>query len=83
MPASTFTTFKSLSLELGKGTHNFTSNTLKYVLSNTAPVAASNAVLADITQKEGGMTFFPGDTIRIAIAVTEGFLGLRVETRGR
>ena len=50
MPSSTLTTFDDLSLQLGKAVHNFTTHTIKVALSNTAPNAATNTVLADITQ---------------------------------
>jgi len=41
--------FNSFTYELGKGTHNFTSHTLKAVFTNTEPLA-TNAVLADIVE---------------------------------
>lgn len=52
-----FNKFNSFTHELGKGTHNFTSHTLKAVFTNTAPTAA-NSVLADLTDLStaGGYT---------------------------
>ena len=41
--------FASFSHELGKGTHNLTSHTLKALFTNTAPNLSTNAVLADLT----------------------------------
>lgn len=57
MPSSTFTTVDDLSEQIGKGVHNFASNTFKVALTNSAP-SASNTVLADITQisASGGYT---------------------------
>lgn len=42
--------FESFTHELGKGTHNFTSHTLKAMFTNAAPDAAADAVLADLTE---------------------------------
>lgn len=49
--------FNSFTSELGKGTHNFSTHTLKLAFTNTAPTAA-NTVLTDITQiaASGGYT---------------------------
>lgn len=58
MPTSTLTTFDDLAEQIGKAVHNFSTHTFKVALSNTAPNAATNAVLADITQiaATGGYT---------------------------
>lgn len=58
MPASTFTTFDDLAEQIGKGVHNWSTATLKVALTNTVPNAATNTVLADITQiaATGGYT---------------------------
>lgn len=58
MPASTLTTFDDLSEQIGKAVHNFSSHTFKIALTNSAPNAATNTVLADITQiaATGGYT---------------------------
>lgn len=53
MATSAFNKFNSFTHEMGKGTHNFSSHSLKVALTNTLPVA-SNAVLADITQIANG-----------------------------
>lgn len=44
-----FNKFQDFVEQLGKGVHNFSSNTLKVALTNSAPVN-TNTVLADITQ---------------------------------
>ncbi len=54
MPSATFTFFHDLSEQIGKGVHNFASHTFKAALTNTAPTASSNTVLADITQLSTG-----------------------------
>lgn len=58
MPTSTLTTFDDLAEQIGKGVHNFSSHTFKLALTNSAPNAATNTVLADITQiaASGGYT---------------------------
>jgi hypothetical protein len=65
--------------ELGRGTHKFQSDTLKALLTNTAPVA-TNAVKTDITEitaqngySAGGITLTPtwartGGTAKLTIA---------------
>lgn len=40
--------------------HNLSSDTLKWVLSNTAPVASTNTVLTDITQIANGSGYTTG-----------------------
>jgi hypothetical protein len=54
-----FTKFNSFVEELGKGTHNFNSHTLKVMLVNTAP-AATNAVKADLTEISAGNGYTAG-----------------------
>lgn len=68
MPASTLTTFDDLSEQIGKGVHNWATATLKYALTNTAPNAATNTVLADITQiaATGGYTAGAGGGYAVA-----------------
>jgi hypothetical protein len=43
-------TFDCFQLDLGLGKHNFASHTLKFCLTNSAPVQATDDELADITQ---------------------------------
>lgn len=54
-----FNKFDSFTHELGKGTHNFSSNTLKAVFTNTLPSAA-NTVLANITDLTTGGGYTAG-----------------------
>lgn len=58
MPSSTFTFFHDFAEQLGKGVHDFSSHTFKAALTNTAPTAATDDELADITQiaASGGYT---------------------------
>lgn len=58
MPSSTFTFFHDFSDQLGKAVHNFSSHTFKAALTNSAPSAANDDELGDITQiaASGGYT---------------------------
>lgn len=60
MPASSLTKFQDFVEQLGKGVHNFSSHTFKIALTNTAPTAATNTVLADITQISAGGGYTAG-----------------------
>lgn len=51
---ATFTLYQDFKEQLGKGVHNFSSNTFKVALTNTAPNTATHAALADITQISTG-----------------------------
>lgn len=55
---ATFNKFQNFVEDLGKGVHNFSSHTLKIALTNTAPTAATDDTLSDITQisATGGYT---------------------------
>ena len=59
---ATQTKFQIFSANLSKGVHNFNSDTVKVMLSNTAPNAATNAVLADITEISAGNGYTAGGT---------------------
>ena len=59
---ATQTKFQIFSENLSKGVHNFNSNTIKVMLTNTAPNAATNAVLADITEISAGNGYTAGGT---------------------
>lgn len=50
---ATYNKFQDYAEQLNKAVHNWSSHTFKAVLSNTAP-AATNTVLADITQISNG-----------------------------
>ena len=54
-----FTKFDCFSLDLASKVHNLTSDTLKVLLTNTAPVA-TNAVLTDITEIAAGNGYTAG-----------------------
>lgn len=58
---ASFTKFNSFVEALAEKTHNLGSDTLKVVLTNSAPVAA-NTVLADITQIANGNGYTTGGT---------------------
>lgn len=60
MPTSSFTKFADFVDQLGRGVHNFASNTFKLALTNTAPTASTNTVLADITQISTGGGYTSG-----------------------
>lgn len=54
MPSSTLTTFDDLADQIGRGVHNFASHSFKVALTNSAPNAGTQTVLADITQISNG-----------------------------
>lgn len=58
---ATFTKFNSFVEALAEKTHNLGTDTLKYALTNSAPVAA-NTVLANITQISGTNGYTTGGT---------------------
>lgn len=51
---ATFTLFDDFKEQLAKGVHQFGNHAFKWALTNTAPVGATNTVLADITQIANG-----------------------------
>lgn len=59
MPASTLSKFNQFVADVHNGAHNLGSNSLKIMLTNTAPVA-SNAVKADITEIAAGNGYTAG-----------------------
>lgn len=59
---ATQTKFQIFSANLSNGVHNFNSNTIKVMLTNTAPNAATNAVFADITEISAGNGYTAGGT---------------------
>jgi len=58
--AYTQTKFQIYSQNIVKGVHNFNSNVIKVMLTNTAPNAATNQVLADITEISAGNGYTAG-----------------------
>lgn len=63
--------------DLAKGVHNLSTNTVKVVLTNSAPTAA-NAILTDITQISNGNGYTTGGTqaTTTSCAQTSGTLKL-------
>lgn len=57
---ATFTKFQDFKERLGKGEFDFANDTFKIALSNTAPDAATDALLADITQIAAGNGYVSG-----------------------
>lgn len=55
-----FNKFQDFVEQLGKGKHDFSTHTFKLALTNTAPNAATNTVLADITQIAAGNGYSTG-----------------------
>ena len=51
---ATFTLYQDFKEQLGKGTHNLSTNTIKVALTNTTPNTATHVALADITQISTG-----------------------------
>jgi hypothetical protein len=51
--------FNSFRVDLGKGVHDLETDTLKWILTNTAPSAA-NTVAADITEIDAGNGYTAG-----------------------
>lgn len=56
---ASFNKFNTFVLELAKGTHNLNSNTLKVLLTNTAPVA-TNSLKSDLTEISAGNGYTAG-----------------------
>jgi len=57
---STFTRYNQFVEDLGKGVHDLGSDSLKYLLTNVAPDAATDAVLADTTDISAGNGYVAG-----------------------
>jgi hypothetical protein len=63
---ATFNKFNAFVADLANSKHNLSTNTLKFMLTNTAPVA-TNAVKTDITEIAAGNGYTAGGT---AVAIT-------------
>lgn len=72
---ATFTLFHAYKADLHHGVHNFSSHTLKCVLSNTAPSVSAHSVLADITQIAAGNGYTTGGNT-VAITSSSQSAGL-------
>jgi len=69
---ASYNKFNDFSEQLVEGVHDFGANTFKVALSNSAP-AASNTVLADITQISGTNGYTTGGTATtISLSETSG-----------
>lgn len=71
MPSSTLTLCQDFPEQLGKGVHNFSANTYKIALSNTAPNVATMTTLADIGQISAGNGYTSGGTALSSTSFTE------------
>lgn len=58
--ALAFTKYQCFAQDVGRKVHNLNADTLKIALSNTAPNAATHAVLADITEIAAGNGYSAG-----------------------
>ena len=63
---ATYTKFNQTVADVNNGVHDMGSDTLKFMLTNTAPVAA-NSVKADLTEISAGNGYTAGGT---AVAIT-------------
>lgn len=71
---ATFNRFNQFTEDLCKGVHNLPADTLKYMLTNSAPVA-TNAVAGDITEIAAGNGYAAGG-ITISGVTTEQASGI-------
>lgn len=55
-----FNKFQNFVQDLGRGVHNLNSNTLKVLLTNSAPNAATHTVKADLTEISAGNGYSAG-----------------------
>jgi len=67
---ATFNKVNSLTYEIGRGRHDFSSHTFKVALTNTAPVVG-NTVLADITQVAATGGYVSGGYLLDGVAWSE------------
>lgn len=74
----TFTFMHEFKKYLGDGTIDLDTHTFKAVLSNVAPVAGTNTVLADITQIANGNGYTTGGVALTSVAWSETGAGLGV-----
>lgn len=57
---ASFVKFNNFVQDIGRGVHNLNSNTLKILLTNSAPNAATHAVKADLTEISSGNGYAAG-----------------------
>ena len=70
---ATFTLFDEFIFNLGAGNIDLDSHTFKIVLSNTAPTAATDDELADITQIANGNGYTTGGETLASVRVAPSF----------
>lgn len=63
--------FDQYKLDLGRAVHNFSSHTLKLMLSNTAPNATTGAVKADVTEISAGNGYTAGGVALTSLTWTK------------
>lgn len=68
---ATFVAFNDFFEQVAKGVHNWGTDTFKVALTNSAPTAASDTGLANITQIANGNGYTTGGATIANIAVTE------------
>lgn len=68
---ATFIHFDEFLGELGKATHNLSTNTLKMALTNSAPTADTYDELADVTQIANGNGYTTGGTTLTTVTWVE------------
>jgi hypothetical protein len=68
---ASMTKFYAFVQNIGRGVHNLNSDTLKIMLTNTAPVASTSAVKADITEISAGNGYTAGGTAVGSVAYSQ------------
>jgi hypothetical protein len=68
---ATFTFFHEFKRYLGDGTIDLDTHTFKWVLTNTAPTAATDTILANITQIANGFGYTTGGVTATSVTWTE------------
>lgn len=68
---STYVKFQAAMLDLALGKHDFSSDELKVCFTNTAPDAAADAVLTDITQIAAANGYVAGGAVITGTGVSQ------------
>lgn len=71
---ATFNKYTTFAQALGSGAINLTTDTLKIVLSNTAPDAATDAALASLAEITAGNGYTAGGETLAGVSLTAGVL---------
>lgn len=77
---SAFTPFQDLREQLGRGQHDFGSDTFKVAFTNTAP-SLSNATLSDITEISAGGGYSAGGLTLTGVTWSETAVTINVIER--